>query len=336
MNDHDLMDALRGTRRGSDTEIARGVDRHALSALREGITMTDRNQTSTVEAPRRGRRLGRRGMAAGALGVVLLGSGAAYAAYNQWYVGGSGDGLTCMTTWQDPADSEHALDGSTGGPPLTGDPVADCQRYQQLSGKPAIADPVAFTRGGRVFVVPRGQVPAEAQPVTNDPADVAAGLRLDAALDDWVDGGHSRCFDRTTAVPYMKAEIARLGLSGWTTKVLPDNRPYEDGPCGFFDTDPTTRTAQFYPYRGGDPNVRRPDKDVAGIVYDVRDALRAGIADTCVSTGAAEAVVARALGPSHHWPTTVVADQQAKCASVDLMVGGSFQIWIYGPQTAKP
>jgi hypothetical protein len=31
-----------------------------------------------------------------------------------------------------------------------------------------------------------------------------------------------------------------------------------------------------------------------------------------------------------------VVDDQAKCASVDLQVGGSMQIWIYGPETAKP
>ena len=109
MKDHELIDALRTTRRRSDAEIASGVDRHALSALREGITMTDRNQTSTVEAPRRGRRLGKRGMAAGALGLVLIGGGAAYAGFNQWYVGGGGDGLTCMTTWHDPEGTDGLL-----------------------------------------------------------------------------------------------------------------------------------------------------------------------------------------------------------------------------------
>src|SRR4051794_22947556 len=110
MKDHDLMQALRATRRVSDAEISDGVDRHALSALREGITMTDRNQLSTVEVPRRHRRLGRRGLASGALALALVGGGAAYAAYSQWYVGGGADGLTCMTTWLDPLDSEHALE----------------------------------------------------------------------------------------------------------------------------------------------------------------------------------------------------------------------------------
>ena len=45
--------------------------------------------------------------------------------------------------------------------------------------------------------------------------------------------------------------------------------------------------------------------------------------------------MAKALGTTHHWPTTVVADPKAKCASVDLMVGGSIQIWVYGPEAVK-
>lgn len=335
MKEHGLMESLRAARRASDAEIARGVDRYALSALREGITMTDRNQLSTVEAPRRGQRLGRRGIAAGALGILLIGSGAAYAAYNQWYVGGGGDGLTCMSTWRDPLGGDDPLD-ATGGPPLTWDPVADCQRYQQLSGRPEIADAVAFTRKGLTFVTPREQVPADGQVLVADHADRAAAIRLDAALDDWVDGGHSRCFTMATAVPYMNSELTRLGMDGWTTKVMPDNRPYEEGPCGFFDTDPATRTAMFFPDRTGDPNVRRSDKDVEGSVYDVRDALRTGIADKCVTTDEAEAVVAKALGSAHHWPTTVVADARAKCSSVDFVVGGGMQIWIHGPERAKP
>ena len=338
MKDHELMQALRDTRTVDDAGIAAVTDRHALVALREGITMTDRHTTPTTEVPRRGRRLGRRGLVSGVLALTLVGGGAAYAAYNQWYSGGALDGLTCMATWREPLGSDDALD-STGGPALTGDPVADCQRYQQEAGQPQIADAVAFTRNGSVFVTPREQVPADGRPLVADPvleADRASAIRLDAALEDWVDGGRSRCFTKTDAVPYLTAEIKRLGMHGWTTKVMPDNRPYEDGPCGFFDTDPATRAAMFFPDREQDPSVRKPDRDVAGSVYDVRDALRTGIAGQCLSAGAAEAVVAKALGTQHHWPTTVVADEQAKCSSVDLQVGGSIQIWVYGPSVARP
>jgi hypothetical protein len=334
MNDHDLMDAVRSTRRVSDAEISAVTDRHALNALREGITMTDRNQLSTVEAPRRGRRLGRRGMAAGALGVLLIGSGAAYAGYQQWYVGGGADGITCMMTWQDPAGEQGTA--TSGGPALTADPVADCQRYQALSGKPPIKDPVAFAHNGRVFVAPRQELPADGRVQAAPSLEDARSMELDAGLEDWVDGGNSRCFSRSSAQAFMDSELKRLGLSDWTTKIMPDNRPFEEGPCGFFDTDPSTRTAMFFPDRGGDPNVRKPDAQVAGFVYDVRDALRAGITDTCVSVTAAEAVAEKATGSEHHWPTTAVVDPGARCASVDMVVGGSIQITVRGPETARP
>jgi hypothetical protein len=236
MNDHELMDALRATRRASDTEIASGVDRHALGALREGITMTDRNQISKVDAPRRGRRLGGRGMAAGALGIMLIGGGAAYAAYTNWYVGGAADGLTCMTTWQDPLDNDGPQD-STGGPELTGDPVSDCQRYQQLSGKPQIADAAAFTRFGGLYVAPRGQVPADGQLLVPDPAERSATIRLEAALEDWVDGGNSKCFNAAEAVPYLQSEIKLLAMDGWTTKVMQQTTatepPEETANCNY-------------------------------------------------------------------------------------------------------
>ena len=73
----DELAALRATRWVGDAELA---------------TVTDRNTAPTVEAPGRGRRLGRRGMAAGALGLALVGGGAAYATYQHWYAGGALDG----------------------------------------------------------------------------------------------------------------------------------------------------------------------------------------------------------------------------------------------------
>ena len=80
--------------------------------------MTDRNQISTVEAPRRGRRLGRRGMAAGALGLVLLGSGAAYAV-SQLDNGPTLDGLNCAESM-----TVDSTGGCTSPGPSTGQPPA--------------------------------------------------------------------------------------------------------------------------------------------------------------------------------------------------------------------
>ena len=116
-----------------------------------------------------------------------------------------------MTTWADPLDSEHALDGSTGGPALTGDPVADCQQYQQLSGKPAIVDPVAFTAARRSSSSPVGRRRPMARRSYPIPLTGRPRFGLDAALGDWVDGGRSQCFTKANAVPYMEDEIAPPG-----------------------------------------------------------------------------------------------------------------------------
>lgn len=331
MNDHDLITAVRGTRRVDDARLAERVDRHALLAVRDGITMTDRSAQPAVDRPRWLRRLGRRGVAAGALGLTLVGSGAAYAAYQQWYTGGAADGLTCMTAWQDP---ESPGSESTGGPALTGDPVEDCQRYQQLSGKPPIDDAVAFTWNGLTVVAPRDQVPSEGREITAAPADTAVGVAVARVLDDQVDGGRSRCHTAETAVPYVQGELERLGVTGWTVTVMPDD-PASVGPCGRFDVYPATRTVHFIPRSSGDPNVRLPDKEVSHVVYDVRDALRQKVAGACLSAKDAEAVTEEILGSEHHWPTTVVGND-APCASVDMVVGGSIQVWVYGPEVARP
>lgn len=334
VTDH-LIDTLRASRPLDDRELAAGLDRQALTALREAITLTDRRQPGGVETPAPRPRLRRRTVAAGALGLALVGGGGAYAAYTQLYAGGAVDGLSCMATWTDPLTTDGAPTW-TGGPALTGDPVADCQRYQELAGKPRISDPVAFTRNGSVFVAPRAEVPADGRLLAGSDAERAKEIRLDASVTDWVDGGSSRCFTKADAVPFMQSQLAEVGLTGWTTKVMPDNRPYEEGPCGFFDSDPATKTVMFFPDRGADPSLRAQDDRVAGFVYDVRDALRAGIADACVSATEAKAVATRALTGQPHWPITVVADETARCASVDLQVGGNIQVWIYGPTTAKP
>lgn len=41
------------------------------------------------------------------LSLTLVGSGAAYAGYQQWYAGGGADGLSCFTRWVDPLVSEQ-------------------------------------------------------------------------------------------------------------------------------------------------------------------------------------------------------------------------------------
>ncbi|MEI2777628.1 MAG: hypothetical protein V9G19_16975 [Tetrasphaera sp.] len=319
----DLLTQLTAADPATRVDLSR-IDETAFAPLREGIPMTPRPTTT----PRK--RLRRRTIALVAGAALLLG-GTATAAYDKWYAGGAADGLTCMTTWVDPLTTENAP--STGGPALTTDPVADCQRYQRESGESEIANPVAFSRNGQVFVVPRDQVPADGNPLGEAPADTAAAMELRSSLGDWVDGGESGCYDRTTGPAFIRKELARLGLTGWEVTIMPDNRPYEEGPCGFFDVDMANSEARFFPDRQEERSADEP-QGALPFVYEVREALRSSITDTCLSVSEAGAAAKRAVGAEHHWPTTAVVDNSADCARVDMQVGGSIQITVYGPTTA--
>lgn len=128
----DLLTQLTAADPATRVDLSR-IDETAFAPLREGIPMTPRPTTT----PRK--RLRRRTIALVAGAALLLG-GTATAAYDKWYAGGAADGLTCMTTWVDPLTTENAP--STGGPALTTDPVADCQRYQRESGNPRSPTPL--------------------------------------------------------------------------------------------------------------------------------------------------------------------------------------------------
>ncbi len=314
-----LLAALASADPATGVDLSR-IDDAAFAPLREGIPMTTTTTRGAPTSPAPRRR--RRSVLVATLVASLVGAGAAAAAYQHWYAGGALDGLTCLTTWHDPGASD--LD-ATGGPALTGDPIADCQRYQQEEGRPAIADPVAIEWHGRTVVAPRGEIPAGSDPL---PAATSADARtreLRASLGDYVDGGSARCFTAATGKTFADKEITRLGLSGWTVRLMP---AAAGGPCGFFDTDSATRTVMVFPDRGPDPDIAI-DGDAAK-VFALRDALRRGIADQCVSLAQAETVAAAALGSDQHWPLTSIEDPAASCARVDLEVGGSVQVTVYG------
>ena len=283
---------------------------------------------STASASRR--RLGRRGVAAGVLSLALVGGGAAYAGYQQWYSGG-GDGVTCFTRWSDLSDARQNL---AGGPELTGDPVTDCQRYQHLTGHLAIEDPVAFHRNGQLLVGPRSQVPKGTTILAGATRSEAAARELTASLGDWVDGGRSRCLSQAQATAFAEGELKRLALQGWRVEVTAAETTY---PCSEVWTDDTQPgTVVVRPRAMEDPDVVKPAADVNPAVYVLRDALRSRVADRCLSLAAATEIATRAVGSQHHWPLMGIADSKAACTRVDLEVGGSIQVTLRGPATAKP
>ncbi|WP_028045622.1 hypothetical protein [Cellulomonas sp. URHE0023] len=320
MRDADLTARLRATDPVGRTDLSR-IDPSALSALREGITMSMPEATGTR---RRTRRLGRRGLFAAGISVVLVGGGAAYAGHLE-FAGGAGDGVNCQHVWNETAMGVPAV----MGPNLTGDPVTDCAGYVSAAGLSPILDPVAFAYDGMVFVTPSDQVPPDAVLLAPSP-DGAASRELEASLRDWVDGGAAHCPDVPTATAFAQSELDRLGLDGWTVTYDGAARSWS---CADSWVDIPKKSIRILANGAEDLEVAAGPQ-----TSGVRDALRAGITDTCVSAGDARAVadVALAVLDFDPWPTTTVLDESAPCARVDMEVGGSIQVTVYGPTAAHP
>jgi hypothetical protein len=333
MNDDDLMLALRATRRVDDAGIAAVTDRHALSALREGITMTERQTAPPVEAPRRGRRLGRRGMGAGALGLVLLGGGAAYAV-SQLDDGPGLDTLNCAEAMTVGSDGVH-LSRSVDGTAASGDDVADCAQIRADAGLPALVDPYAFVYGGTHFVVSRAGVPVEVAREAAKPVPVAeqrALLELESAADDWIDGPNGRCLTPAQAREYAEQTLARVGLTGWRTRQFEDRDNPAPGPCATLVPFAEQHVVEVR------VNSRRPitpdPANIASSVFTDAKALREQVADRCLSLAEAKRVARGIVDPVDD--VTAVPDETVGCTRVDMVVGGKVFVTLRGPSVARP
>lgn len=343
MRNNDVMRQLAAANPVTDADLNR-LDPAAGAALREGIVM------SAAPQPRAGhRRVGRRSFLAGGLAVGLVGGGLAYAAVERgWYESSGGaDGLTCLSEWVDPTrESADELGVATGGPPITGDPVADCQQYQELSDRPPIDDPVAFRwNSPSVYVAPRSQVPADAEMLEPD-VDNGPVHELWLSVNDFVAGLGAQCLDEDGAVAAAQAELDRLGLADWRVELAAREPDRPDQECARvqFAVDPVVEGG------GGDdarsrtlvvvPDGTRARDDLRGngvdeSVFELRDTLRTDIGGQCLDVAAARDVVVEALGPDHHWPTATIVDDGAECTRAYLVAGGSVQVTLYGPEPAQ-
>lgn len=320
----DLLEAIESLKPAQDRITHSwyiGRREHTLQQVLTRATTADdpaAKKATPVRAPKhRGRTI-----LAGAVAVAMLGGGAAwaYTTYASWYTAGALGGLTCMTAWAEPGDAAHA-DQQYGGPPLTTDPVADCDSYAETTGKRRIADPVAVRWRDWLVVGPRAGRPADAVPVT--PSEDARVFELERSFDDYVDGGLSRCLDETTGTRFAHAELDRLGLTGWT--VTTREQDPRSGPCALLlvQKPGVVEVRTFF-----SPN---PAPAASGLI----PRLRTQIAERCLSLTEAEAVVKKALAADHHWATASRVDPSAACTRVDLTITGSLQVFLYGPETAK-
>ena len=334
MNDHELMQALRDTRRVDDARIATVTDRHALGALREGILMTDRHSPPTVEAPRRGRRLGRRGLVSGALALALVGGGAAYAV-SQLSDGPTLDLLNCAEAITVSSDGEIHLRGAVDGMAASGDDVADCAQFRTDARLPALVDPYPFVYGGTHFVVSRAGVPPEVVEDAEPPlptTQVAALHELEAAMDDWVDGPNASCFTVAEAEDYARQTLTRVGVTGWTTRVFEDRENPTPGPCATLV--PFTDQHVVEVRKDSRKPIVPDPANISSSVFSTAAGLRDQVATKCLSLADAKRVARSLVDPLDD--VTAVPDETATCTRVDMTVGGAIFVTLRGPSVARP
>lgn len=305
--------------RAADPARGRGLDDldpAAWAVLHDGVLRTP---SGTVPARRRRWRLGRNATIALGLGVVLTAGGLATI---PGFLGGTVGGPNCLRTCGEPAE--------VTGPWVSGDPVGDCVLYWEQEGIEPPEDLVAFTVQGLTYAAPAGEVPQGAVSLDGQPVYTPAEMELQQSAADSVDGGVV-CRSVPEAAAWAQQELDRLGLAGtWTVEVTGDPAdPHwsEDGidrPCSVVDVQQHGRVAVF---PGADPAVDMfPDGNWRA------DLLRERITDACVTVDEARAVADEMLaGEEHHWPTSSVVDESADCARVDLAIGGSIQVTVYGP-----
>ncbi|MFT3875063.1 MAG: hypothetical protein QM708_01335 [Propioniciclava sp.] len=287
-------------------------------------------------APASAARKRRRAVMAGGLAVALVGGGAAAWAggpqFARWYFEGGASGVTCTTTWQGIADNAPRPD-KYGGLSMSFDPIADCHRYAELTGKPRIEDPVAVRLWDTLFVGPREGMPSDAVPDSEwrrpevSPApprvirDQVKEWELDNSLADVVDGGSSRCWTPESGAAFARAELGRLGFTDWQVTTRADPEPLDD--CAFMAAF-VPGTVEVVPQHTNDPSSVPPG--------DLSIKLREQVASACLPLDEAAKVVDDLLQEeSHYEPTWIQRDPEASCTRVDLVRGGSQQVFLYGP-----
>ncbi|SKC41939.1 hypothetical protein [Krasilnikoviella flava] len=306
------------------------VDGAAFAALREEITMTSTRGATAPALPadgdpvRRRRRLGRRGSVAIGLAAVLTGGGVAYAAI-QMFQGSSGEGVTCVHAWNE--DTAEGLDIDATGSWITGDPYADCATLLADEGLPPIEDPVAFAWDGQTIVAPADQVPEGVQRLEGPQAVESGVVELQRSVIDPVDGGWSECRSVAEGAAWAQGEIDRLGLQDWT--VIPQEAGGTSPSCSTVEINVGERTVTVSPSDDPYQALSTPEADA------MIDALRDQVVDGCLFLDAAGAVVDEAVAPFDvEVPTTDMADESAECARVDVFLGGTVKVTVYGPSAA--
>jgi hypothetical protein len=327
MNDQ-LMDDLRATRRVSDEQVMAMADGQALAALRDGIVMSDRlDGQLLVEVPRRGWRLGRRRIIAGGAAAALAVTGAA-TAYAVFAHHAETAGIGCHLE----------PDAISIVSPISGDPVADCTAAATRAGEIVPDGLTAYQADGRIVVAPPSLAPKGGTPLPAGPVQDPHVIELAAALQDEVDSpaGADQCGTGQAWAQYAEAEIARIGLDGWS--VTGDTASHD---CAYAFPDAATRSVMIEAREGvegtqeAEPSRSEAAHPNAHDLANLRAALRSRISQECVTLDQAEQIVRAAVRDNHFnagegLNITRVTDLDSQCARVDLALGGALDVRLHG------
>jgi hypothetical protein len=218
--DHLLDELVQRTRLIEPGQLALRADDAWFDALADRVTAVpvpgQPARPVVPEGARRSARLRRRvprsiAFGAIAVGAVGLGAGAAVSV-TQFF---QPDRLTVVCVLGADAASEQVEKRAT-----VADPLAACRR-EWPTAAPAPELVVFMDRFGSVFVAPPVWGGAAGQEVTQVAQDVAFDprpARLQAALDDWIDGLQSDCLTNDEAVSAVQDDLVRLNLLGWSVR----------------------------------------------------------------------------------------------------------------------
>lgn len=206
---------------------------------------------------------------------------------------------------------------------VSGDPIADCAGQYAFMGEPVPALTAYNAGASYLWVLPsEWQVPPTWQALRSDFRSDSTRLALKQRLDDPVDGPASTCRSRAAVQQMVQRYQDKLGMQGWTTQPAPGAGDadgvqscafalmVEDGRRTIY-----VQTGAAYPPPGDSPEEQAYEA--------LKQRLRAGIAERCLTIAEATDVANRALNQSGiQGSVTSTPAATPRCAAVDLVTGG--------------
>lgn len=264
--------------------------------------------------------------------VALTGAtGAAYAVY--WQSADTALQIDCAVGTAR-ADFERFGGGGSILSTSSGDPVQDCAaEYRRLEGGQA-PELRAYEHGKSfITVVPADWlVPQDWQPLNGAFRTDPLRVELESRLSDQIEGPEATCSEVGAADRQVRAELADLGLTGWTVERLEQaNRADGTSWCAIAFLDGSGGNTVLLQGLEREEPIPGTTDSVDGIT--VR--LRTAIVEKCLALPEARVAAEQAVRDSGASVSdaiiTTLADPAATCTRVDFVPAGLISIVLRGP-----